>query len=196
MDTRFGRDIDPDSVTGARGRSLDAAYTLYNVFHKKVPLRVAELEHDFPKSVVHVGDALAVMYRTDKWKEDGVDEDYKHLHDEDEERAYKPGHGVKLYLPTKLVPRGLGGRSMRPPVQPSQGIALLGKCLGFFARLTATGEIVEIDRLKHSYLFSIPSGKMLAVYAEKPEPNQEGARGFLAILAGGKLRVIKDGIDG
>ena len=35
---------------------------------------------------------------------------------------------------------------------------------------------------------------MLAVYS--PEAQPDGSVGFLCVMAGGKLRVIKDGIDG
>lgn len=197
MDTRHvGRDVDPDRVTGARGRDLDASFNRYEIFHKKQPIRVVELDHDLPKQLVDVGDALAVMYRTDKWKPDGVDEDYKHLHDKSEDKPYEPGEGVKLYIPQKLVPSGVSGKRSGPPVRYPQSLTLLGKSLGFFVRLADTGEIMEIDRLKHSYLFSSPSGNMLAVYAAKPEPNQDGAVGFLCVMAGGRLRVIEDGIDG
>jgi hypothetical protein len=35
---------------------------------------------------------------------------------------------------------------------------------------------------------------MLAVYSPKPQPN--GDVGFLCVMSGGKLRVLKEGIDG
>ena len=195
MNTKFGKDIDPDRVEGARGRDLDRSFDRYEIFHKKQPIRVVELRHELPKQLVHVGDALAVMYRTDKWKKDGDDEDYKHLHDKGENRPYEPGKGVKLYVPSRLKPRDIAGRPCGPPVRYPDSLTLLGKSLGFFVRL-ADGEICEIDRLKHSYLYCSPSGNMLAVYAAEPEPSQDGAEGFLCVMAGGKLRVIGDGIDG
>lgn len=195
MNTKFGKNIDPDRVEGARGRDLDRSFDRYETFHKKQPIRVVELRHELPTQLVHVGDALAVMYRTDKWKKDGDDEDYKHLHDRDENKPYEPGHGVKAYVPKRLVPSGVGGRPCGPPVRYPASLTLLGKSLGFFVRLP-DGEVYEIDRLKHSYLYCSPSGNMLAVYAAEPEPNQNGAQGFLCVMAGGKLRVIADGIDG
>lgn len=196
MDTRFGKDTDPDRVQGARGKDLDKSFDRYEIFHKKQPIRVVELRHELPTQLSEIGDALAVMYRTDKWKADGDDEDYKHLHDRSENKPYEPGKGVRLYIPSRLVPRGISGKRSGPPVRYPQSLTLLGRCLGFFVRPDDTEEIFEIDRLKHSYLFCSPSGNMLAVYAAEPEPNQDGAQGFLCVMAGGKLRVIGDGIDG
>lgn len=108
MDTRFGKDLDDDQidqVAGAEGAALDAAMRRYKTFHAKEPLRVAELSHSLPDDWVAVGDALAVMYRTDKWKKDGVDEDYKHLHDKTDGQPYAEMKGVRMYEPAREVSR-------------------------------------------------------------------------------------------
>lgn len=236
MDTRFGRDLeDPDAVSGAAGSDLDRAMNRYETFHAKKVVRLVELEHDLPTKLVHVGEALAVMYRTDKWHSDGDDEDYKHLHDDGDDKPYQIGRGVKLYEPAEewrrtVVdgrPRSGKPKSVRGfPVARPKALTLLGYCLGFFARLDpehdaalGAAEHEEAMRLlnaarrgdreatealgdmgiyetnpRGSYLFSSPSGDMLAVYS--PEEQPDGSTGFLAIMAGGKLRVLKDGIDG
>lgn len=191
MDTRFfGKDLDDeeiDSVAGAEGRHLDAAMRRYTTFHAKDPIRIAELSHDLPKRWKPVGDALAVMYRTDKWKKDGNDEDYKHLHDKSDGKPYDVGRGVRIYEPV----RGAGGQKL--PVKEPRALTLLGYCLGVFVRKDDDGDIYEANP-RGCYLFSSPDGDMLAVYS--PHKQSDGSSGFLAVLAGGNLRVLKDGIDG
>jgi hypothetical protein len=206
MDTSaFGKDLDDnaiDGIGGAEGRHLDGAMQRYTIFHAKDPIRVAELAHDIPTSWRCTGDALAVMYRTDKWKPDGVDEDYKHLHDRTEGQPYPVNRGVRFYEPAAEAPKskvdGLGGRPSLPkpsrlPVATPKAITLLGYCLGAFVRRDDTGEEYEVNP-RGCYLYSSPGGDLLLLYS--PEEQPDGSSGFLAAFAGGKLRVLKDGIDG
>lgn len=179
MKTRFGQDIDPDALEAGAGRALDSAMDRYEVFHDKEPHRAVRLKEDLPTKLVCMGDMLSVMYRTDKWKEDGNDEDYKHVDDP----------GVKLYEPAKY---GAKGRIVGPPVNYPKALTLLGYCLGFFVR-QHDGEVYECNP-RGCYLFCSPSGNMLAVYS--PEAQPDGSKGFLCVMAGGRLRVEKDGIDG
>lgn len=199
MDTGFGDTVEEvDDVSGKSGRDLDAAMDRYETFHAKAPIRVAELEHDLPKSWVPIGDALAVMYRTDKWKKDGSDVDYKHLHDKGDDKPYELGKGVRFYEPASEASKSRvqGRRSSRPnrkseglPVARPEALTLLGYCLGVFVhRYDDEEEVVHEVNPRGCYLFSSPSGDMLAMYS--PD------KGFLAVMAGGNLRVLKDGIDG
>jgi len=230
MDTsRVGREVDPDRYSGRRGKELDAAMDRYETFHAKRPLRTVELPHDLPTSVVPVGQVISTMYRTDKWHEDGDDEDYKHVHDNSrggKDKEYEFGKGVIAYEPvreaSKSVVEGRKRRSSRRPVRPNLdvgpggrtfeegGIAeqkkatrlpvhapgalsLLGYCLGVFVQRFDDNEVYEISP-RGCYLFSSPKGDMLAVYS--PDKQPDGSIGFLMIMAGGGLRVLKDGIDG
>lgn len=235
MDTRFGTEVDPDEVSGRAGKSVEGAMGRYEVFHAKSPLRVVDLEHDLPRDWVCVGECLAVMYRTDKWHEDGDDEDYKHLHDEGDDRPYRVGRGVKFYEPKtewarstidgKPRPRKNPPKSQRLPVGLPEAVTLLGYCLGFFVRLhpehaplseadynaamdlmsaASAGDedarqmldemaIYEVNP-RGCWLFCSPKGDMLTVYS--PDEQPDGSSGFLCAMAGGKLRVLKDGIDG
>jgi hypothetical protein len=206
MDTKhFGADLadeEIDSVGGAGAKHLDAAMRRYKTFHAKDPIRVAELEHDLPKRWVPVGDALSVMYRTDKWKKDGTDEDYKHLHDKGDGVPYEISQGVRFYEPEGEAARSqvqgrrggveIGAPRTLPASEP-RAMSLLGYCLGVFVRRDDDGEIYEANP-RGAYLFSSPSGDFLAVYS--PHEQSDGSSGFLAVMAGGKLRVLKDGIDG
>lgn len=204
MRTSFGNTReDIDDIGGKRGRQLDAAMDRYETFHDKAPIRVAELDHDLPKSWVCVGEALAVMYRTDKWKKDGTDIDYKHLHDKGEDKPYEFGKGVKFYEPASEVRKSKvnGRRTSRSPKKRAQrlptgrpeALTLLGYCLGVFVQRYDDETIYEVNP-RGCYLFSSPSGNMLAVYS--PDEQPDGSSGFLAAMAGGNLRVLKDGIDG
>lgn len=200
MKTTFGRDIDPDEPATA---DLDSAMDRYETFHAKRPLRIVELEHDLPSKLVPVGEAVSTMYRTDKWHDDGNDEDYKHVHDKGEDKRYDFGDGVVVYEPaTEIAKSRVNGRRVSAnrhekavtlPVGKPKALPLLGYCLGFFVRRYDDGKIYEVNP-RGSYLFCSPTGNMLAVYS--PEKQSDGSRGFLALMAGGKLRVLKDGIDG
>lgn len=204
MDTsHFGEDLDDetlDALGGPRGQHVDAAMKRYSIFHSKEPIRVAELEHDIPTSWVAVGDALAVMYRTDKWKSYGNDEDYKHLHDKSDGVPYEVRRGVRFFEPASEVKKSklpggarIGGRAQRLPVAIPKAITLLGYCLGAFVRVDETGEEYEVNP-RGCYLYSSPKGDLLLLYS--PDVQPDGSSGFLGAMAGGRLRVLKDGIDG
>lgn len=208
MDTsRVGREIDPDRYSGKRGKELDAAMNRYETFHAKRPLRAVELSHDLPTSVVPVGQVLSTMYRTDKWHDDGDDEDYKHVHDNSRggsDKEYEFGKGVIAYEPVREANKSVvegGGKqkkaraekAVRLPVHAPGALSLLGYCLGIFVRRFDDNEVYEISP-RGSYLFCSPKGDMLAIYS--PDEQPDGSVGFLMVMAGGGLRVLKDGIDG
>lgn len=204
MSNNFGSEVEePDDINGTHGQHLDKAMDRYETFHKKKPIRVAELAHDLPEKWTAVGDTLAVMYRTDKWKSDGSDIDYKHLHDKNENKPYEVKKGVKFYEPSSEAGKSkVGGRRSSRPARPSsrglpvarpKAMTLLGYCLGVFVRRYDDNEVYEVNP-RGCYLFSSPSGDMLAMYS--PDSQPDGSEGFLAVLSGGNLRVLKDGIDG
>lgn len=168
MDVRFGKDVD------SKGNLVEAATKRYETFHDKEPRRIVRITHAIPSSVDLIGDCLSVMYKTDKWYEDGDDVEYKHVHDQ----------GVKVF-----EPRGVQkwAKPAKLPVERPKAVVLLGKHLGFFVKREDDGEIYECNPRK-TYLFCSPSGDMLLVYSPR--------EGFLALMAGGRLRVEKDGIDG
>jgi len=201
MDTNFGREVDPDEPGGSAGSDLDGAMKRYQTFHEKAPIRVVDLAHDLPTKWVPVGDALSVMYRTDKWKRDGDDVDYKHLHDSGDDKPYEFRKGVRFFEPASEVkkskvagqPRPAKAKDQRLPVASPRAITLLGYCLGAFVRRYDDEEIYEVNP-RGCYLFSSPTGNLLFLYS--PDEQPDGSSGFLAAMAGGKLRVLKDGIDG
>lgn len=195
---RFGKEIDPDSVNGSLGRDLDGAMSRFETFHQKPPQAVVQVTHDPPKQVCPVGDALAVMYRSSKWTKPGeeeVDVDYKHLHEPSEDREYAIRKGVRLYENARYAKADLkrnAGVQALPRTAP-EAWTRLGYCLGLFVRKDEDGEIYELNP-RNTWLLAAPDGHMLAVYSPKPQPG--GDVGFLCIMSGGKLRVLKEGIDG
>jgi len=198
MGQRYGRSIeDPMRIAGSEGRDLDAALARYRLFHQKQPIDIVEIDHEPPKLVVPVGDCVSVMYRCDKWYEDGQDVDYKHLHGKSEELEYEPGAGTRFYSNADLEPEDrarFGTTKLKYP----KAWARLGKCLGWFVRRDDDDD--PSDDLRHTvnprnaWLLTAPDGHMLAIYA--PHKLRNGDVGFLGFIQGGRLRVLKDGIDG
>lgn len=194
----FGTEVDPERVSGPLRTQLAAAEKRYRIFQQKEPRAIVRVTHQPPRHVVPVGDALSVMYRSSKWTEDGdeeVDTDYKHRHEPSEDREYAPRKGVRLYENARFADRTLkqnaGVEQIVLPAAPAW--ARLGYCLGIFVRRDDTGEIVETNP-RNTWLLSAPDGHTLAVYS--PKPQSDGSVGFLCLLSGGKLRVLKEGIDG
>jgi hypothetical protein len=202
MSRMYGKEIDVDRLPAARGRIVDAAMKRYETFHKKDPIDVRELSHDPPARVVCVGDALAVAYRTDKWKKDGDDIDYKHVHEGKSGGLYPMFKGVKLYEPASEYRKSLLGKNpvesrlkeQGPPVRYPKAFTRLGYCLGVWCRRYDVDEGYFSAHPRGCDLYCSPSGNLLGVYS--PEEQPDGSIGWLAIMAGGNLRVIADGIDG
>jgi hypothetical protein len=192
----FGTEIDPDRVSGAAGTTLDGALARYETFQQKAPRAVVRVTHDVPASVIPVGDALSVMYRSSKWTKDGEDEvdvDYKHRHEPSENREYAVQKGVRLYENARFASAETKRNGRTQKLACPSAWARLGYCLGVFVRRDDDGEIHEVNPRK-TWLLASPDGHTLAIYSPKPQSN--GDVGFLCLLSGGKLRVLKEGIDG
>ena len=172
----------PNAHKGVMGRMYGtdsqanptSAIRRYRIFHKKDPREIRTIS-GLPDKVRELGRCVAVMYETDKWKDDGDDERYKHRH-EDGVIAYEAVHDhaddaidIPVALPTS-----------------EQGLARLGKCLGFFVE--TDGEQVREYNPSGTDLFTSPKGDLLGIY--------HPSRGWIAFIAGGKLRVEAEGIDG
>lgn len=146
------------------------AISRYKTFHKKDPRAVVTIKA-LPTRFNEIGSAVAVMYETDKWNDDGNDVRYKHLH----------GPGVRVF-------EAAGHDGVPLPVSPptsDEGFARLGRCLGFFVK---SDDGVREYNPPGTDLFASPSGNLLGVYSP--------SRGWVAFLAGGDLRVESEGIDG
>ena len=160
-------------IYGKRSRANPSdAMRRYEIFHKKAP-RAVVMIRALPTGFREIGDAVSVMYETDKWNDDGDDVRYKHLH----------GSGVRAF---EVAGSDAGGVAL--PVTPptsEEGFARLGRCLGFFVK--SDGDVREYN-IPGTDLFASPSGNLLGVYSP--------SRGWVAFMAGGSLRVEAEGIDG
>lgn len=195
-----GRAIDPDALQGMELRDVTKAMDRYEIFHQKQPLEVVHVEHEPPEQLVPMGFAVSSSYRTDKWKKDGSDIDYKHVHNDKGEKPYdySGGHGVRFYENSEFVDKRTirANGLVEAPKEYPEAWTRLGAFMGSDVR-GDDGEFHEVDAKKSAkdcWLLCSPSGNMLAIYS--PRPQADGSVGFLAIMCGGELRVIKDGIDG
>jgi len=158
---------------------MKAAIKKYIEFHSHEPHGVGEMKLVLPHEITCVGDAVDVLYRSDKLNpstgEDEGEIDYVHDH----------SSGVKVYR----ADRGAVGPVVRLPAWIRNAeIALLGESLGF--RYT-DHDGVEIDARAttaggYPELYAIASGKALLVIQSK--------RTLIAVIWGGKLGVERRGI--
>lgn len=158
-------DVDPEGP-------IKEAIEKYETFSKKEPRGIVMLR-GLPDEFEEIGKGISVMYETDKWKEDGQDERYKHVH----------GNGVRVFEP---VGSSAGGKPLPvTPPTPEEGFARLGRCLGYFVQV---GETEREYNPPGTDLFTSPTGNLLGVYCP--------SRGWVAFMTGGRLRVEAAGIDG
>jgi hypothetical protein len=177
-------------------RAEAEAIKLRETFQAKPWEWATEFSWSWPSDVREIGEGMAVMYRSDKWKKKGNYEDYKHVCEA--KRPWKlfaaPGFhidGVKTYGET---------RPLRVPEMPDT-IATLALFLGLQCRLKQRHgrRIVTPEGDEGIYQIEIRRGKLaagrtrggecfLCVYVE-----DEGPKLF---LFGEELDVEKDGIVG
>jgi hypothetical protein len=159
---------------------MNRAVRKYVEFHSHEPVKIGSfhLDLEIPEQAMLVGDAVNVLYTSDKLNPtDGRDEgwiDYIHEH----------GRGVRVYR----CDRSGGGRLRTVPawIHGARELTWLGNCLGFeytdldghSVEAKGTGTLPE--------LYTIPSGKALLVI--------QGKRTVLALIWGGKLGVEHRGI--
>ena len=156
------------------------AVHLYKEFHQFEPRKIGPFPKSFtvPHQAVCVGEALEVLYRSDKLNptthEDEGMIDYIHEHDPGV-RAYRTDQGADG--PVRQVPKFIWG---------SKELVLLGSCLGY-AYLDSEGDEIEAKvRTPYPELYSIPSGRALLVVQDKKK--------VLALIWGGRLGVEDRGI--
>lgn len=109
----------------------EAAAAVRKTFVDREPEKIESMVWDWPKTLVHCGECLAVMYESDKWqKRRGSMVRYKHLSESPQQlyvrkgfiRGY-PGHDIRALGPDCEV------ESM------PKAFAVLADCLGIQARL-------------------------------------------------------------
>jgi hypothetical protein len=160
--------------------AVDGAVGKYIQFHRHDPHKIGEFHRDLavPRTVVCVGEAVDVLYRSDKLNPTtGEDEgwiDYVHDH----------SSGVMIYR----CDRRAQGTEVEVPdwIRNERALYWLGDCLGFAFR-GPDGKRVEAKGTNPlPELYAIESGRALMVI--------QGKRTVLALIWGGSLGVEARGI--
>jgi hypothetical protein len=158
---------------------LHRAVEGYRRFTEFEPQEVGILEgFVVPSQLMCIGDAIHVIYRSDKWE--AKHHDYIHEHEA----------GVMVYVP-KGSPIDKGELVETPSwLRKVEGIYLIGICLGFCYR-DAKGRKLDAESKPRPELYSIPSGQALLIISVHQ------AKAVLeAALWGGNLDVRAEGIVG
>lgn len=162
---------------------MTRAIRMYEGFHQHEPKRIGSFHKDLaiPESAVLVGNAVNVLYRSDKLNpESGKDEgwiDYIHDH----------SHGVKVYRTDAHARRGDRHGEVVPHwLRSADELVWLGHCLGFAYKDDDGHKVEAKGKRPLPELYTIPSGKALLVVQSK--------RHLLAMIWGGKLGVEPRGI--
>jgi hypothetical protein len=166
---------------------VDEARKIRREFHDREPDQEIEVDWEWPKTMRHLGECVAVMYASDKWQERrGNRIDYKHVA-EGPQQCF-----VADDFPVLVGSRELdqGGEQVSLGKMPRH-FALLDKILGVQVRLSGSDEDdgyyqIDIPRAKLGAMRT-SDGLFLLVYTDD---------GVHMIITGDQLGVTKDGIIG
>jgi hypothetical protein len=156
----------------------------FREFHRKEPRRIGQFAPSFaiPATVLEVGAAQHVLYRTDKVDPETLEQPGRpinYIHDHDP--------GVSVYEP--CTARTAAAEDVPGWIRDAEALVLLGTCLGFAFRPAGGGELVEARvRAPRPQLYTTPCGRALLVIQSRRE--------VLAMMWGGSLGVEDRGIVG
>lgn len=151
----------------------------YLEFHQQEPRKVGQFHRDLkiPETATLVGDAVNVLYRSDKLNPTTLEDegwiDYIHDHE----------GGVKVYRCDE--PDGIRTR-VPSKFRGATELTWLGDCLGFAFRDFDGKEVEAKGEAPLPELYTVPSGRCLLVI--------QGKRKILAMIWGGRLGVEARGI--
>lgn len=160
--------------------------------------RPAKSSHTFnwgwPPSMRHVGKCLAVMYTSDKWKDKGEFEDYKHIAEAPQDLLLVDGFGFK----NGKASIGLHGDPVELIEPMPSHIAMLAPLLGLQAQLFDKSKRLGKggDRLLELDIARATLGGARHPKTDEPFLLIYQAGGLIAIITGKELDVEKDGIVG
>jgi hypothetical protein len=155
-------------------RDLNKGIDKYAEFHDYEPIEIGQFHKSFkiPAQVNLLGEAVHVLYKSDKWGDKGID--YIHEHEGRVKVGTPDGDGRSISVPTRL----------RKP----KTLVKLGECLGFCFK-NGDGEEIEAKGTRpYPELYTTPDGRGLFVVQNK--------RQCLAVIWGGDLGVEAAGIVG
>lgn len=165
---------------------LKAAKRHRETFVDREATRAARVRWHWPKRMDLVGTCDAVMYASDKWKDIGNFEDYKHVSEADQYVLCRPGFVRDYHNPRKKLE--LPASPFELPEQMPEAFAELADIFGVqICTLDEQHLQVDIARAKLGGASNGDLGTFLFVYT---------AEGVHMIITGEELRIEKDGITG
>lgn len=180
----------------ASSSGRDAAIRIRETFYNKPAEKETEFDWSWPKNIRHIGEAYAVMYRSDKWKKRGDYENYKHICESKTPWKLYAAPGLEI----ARVELSGEARDVSTAQMPDT-FAVLANCLGIQCRLYQKrgGRVVMPEGDDGLFEVQIPRAKLgsgktrsgkvfLCIYVES-----EGPKLF---IFGTELDVEKDGIVG
>jgi hypothetical protein len=157
----------------------------FREFHQKPPRKVGAFSDELviPREVELLGDAIHVLYRSDKVDPETGEQprapiNYIHEHD---------SFGVQTFAPARRPRKGAITATTPMFLRDAEGLVLLGDCLGLAYH--AAGVDVELESdAPYDELYTTPCGRALVVVT--------GKREITFLVWGGELGVEDRGIVG
>lgn len=147
------------------------ALALYRTFNARQPDFVTAVDLTFPDELGRVGWARQILYRSDKWRSNGIATYYLHPYESDVECL--------------VIPEGPGQR-VRVRAWPTEAVKL-GECIEVAAE-SLSGEFRAIRPPDGTLLCATPDGRSLLLVHPR--------HGVLGALTGGRQRITDRGIEG
>jgi hypothetical protein len=174
-------------------RQIDRAREVFETFHDKpsgerVYPFVRKNSGEWTQDVLiapmrPVGEAVRVMYRSDKWHRPGKTTDYYHDHAQ--------GH-VRLWLPCEE-----GERARRFPHSWPDAVAVLGQCTAWYFTADGQDDVTE-HKPRGALLAASPYGHVDATAPQRVflAVVHSKTGDVLALIEGQGLRLTSHGIEG
>lgn len=179
----------------------DEARKIRETFMARPSKRRRTFSWGWPPELALIGRCLAVMYSSDKWKEEKDFEDYKHIAEAPQEFLVVPDVDIRF--------SGRGRRELQAAsvslIEPMPGdIAELAPLLGVQVQLFQSVDAKGRGKLgsKKDDLFELAPSRAHLGGARHPKTGQSflviynASRGPIAIVTGRELDIEKDGVVG
>jgi hypothetical protein len=147
------------------------ALALYRTFNARQPDFVTALDVEFPRELARVGRARQILYRSDKWRSDGVATYYVHPYESEVDCLVRPEGTLE-----RVVVRAW----------PTEAVQL-GECIEVAAE-AQDGGFRSVKPPAGTLLCATPDGRSLLFVHPR--------HGILGALTGGRQRITDRGVEG
>jgi hypothetical protein len=177
-------------------QEADEAKRIRETFTDRSASKVQTMRWQWPKRMHEVGQCVAVMYSSDKWRNPGEYEDYKHVAEDEQLLFVKPG----LLVDEDGDELDLVGPTSDLNGEMPQTIAVLAPIIGIQMRLYVDeGEGHYLPNEGNLYQVTLPKAMLGA--ALHPDTGEKflvvySPSEVLCIITGSSLDVLHDGIVG